>query len=341
MSITLGEIATRLGCELSGDPGTPVASVATLSCATEGTISFFANSAYEEALRSTGASAVILREADLDKCPASALISTNPYLIFAHVAQLLYPDKAASPGIHAQANVADSAKVANTAHVAANAYIDADTEIGEHVYVGPGAVVGPRCRVGGQSRLMANCTLVQDVTIGLRSIIHSGAVIGSDGFGNAMSDQGWVKVKQVGGVIIGDDVEIGCNTTVDRGAIGDTIIENGVRLDNLIQIAHNVRIGEHTAMAGMTGIAGSTIIGKRCLFAGKAASVGHIRICDDVVVAAQTYVSKDISEPGVYTASFPAEKDKTWKRKAARFRRIEDIMRRIKALEKKSGANDE
>ena len=158
--------------------------------------------------------------------------------------------------------------------------------------------------------------------------------MGSDGFGNAMGDAGWVKVKQLGGVRIGDDVEIGSNTTVDRGAIGDTIIENGVRLDNLVQIAHNVHVGEHTAMAAMTGIAGSAIIGKRCLFAGRSGSVGHVSICDDVIVSACSFVSKDIREPGVYTGSFPAEKDKTWKRNAARFRKIADIVKRISELEK-------
>jgi UDP-3-O-[3-hydroxymyristoyl] glucosamine N-acyltransferase len=335
MSITLGEIATQFGCELTGDPATPISAVATLSSGREGAISFFANSAYADALASTSASAVILKDSELEKCPVAALISSNPYLTFARVALALYPDEVMTPGIHARACVDETSRIADTAHVAANAFIDADCELGEYVYVGPGAVVGPRCRVGDRTRLLANCTLVQDVTIGLRGIIHSGAVVGSDGFGNAMSGQGWVKVKQVGGVVIGDDVEIGSNTTVDRGAIGDTVLENGVRLDNLVQIAHNVHVGEHTAMAGMTGIAGSTTIGKRCMFAGRSGSVGHVTICDDVIVSACTFVSKDVKEPGVYSASFPAEKDKNWKRKAARFRRIDDIVNRIKVLEKK------
>ncbi len=335
MSITLGELATQFGCELVGDPSLAISSVATLSSGREGAISFFANTAYVKALASTSASAVILGASDLEKCPVPALISSNPYLTFARVALALYPDEIMSPGIHASACVADTSRIADTAHVAANAFIDSDCDIGEHVYVGPGVVVGPRCRIGNQTRLLANSTLVQDVTIGLRGIVHSGAVVGSDGFGNAMSSEGWVKVKQVGGVRIGDDVEIGSNTTVDRGAIGNTVLENGVRLDNLVQIAHNVHVGEHTAMAAMTGIAGSTTIGKRCMFAGRAGSVGHVTICDDVIVSACTFVSKDVIEPGVYTASFPAEKDKNWKRKAARFRRIDDIINRIKALEKK------
>jgi UDP-3-O-[3-hydroxymyristoyl] glucosamine N-acyltransferase len=335
MSITLGELATQFGCEVSGDPTVVVSTVASLSSGQQGAISFFANSAYSIALASTAASAVILKESDLDQCPVAALVSSNPYLTFARVAAVLHPDAIMSPGIHASACVADSAKVADTAHVAANSFIDTDCTIGEHVYVGPGVVVGPRCRIGEQTRLLANCTLVQDVVIGARGVIHSGAVVGSDGFGNAMSDEGWVKVKQIGGVRIGDDVEIGANTIVDRGAIGDTVLGNGVRLDNLVQIAHNVRVGDHTAMAAQTGIAGSATIGSRCLFGGRSGTVGHITLCDDVIVSGCTMISKDISEAGVYTGSFPAEKDKKWKRNVVRFRRSEDIVNRIKALEKK------
>ena len=336
MSQTLGELATRFGCDLVGDPATEISSVATLPAAAAGSISFFANKAYREALKNTKAAAVIVGKADVNDCPVAALVSNNPYLTYARVAEVLYPDDALAAGIHPTATVNPSAIVSATAEISANAYVDREAVIGEHVFVGPGAVIGPGCIVGDQSRVLANSTLVRDVVIGCRSTIHSGAVIGSDGFGNAMSnnDSGWVKVRQVGGVRVGDDVEIGCNTVIDRGAIGDTIISNGVRLDNLIQIAHNVEIGEHTAMAGMTGIAGSAKIGKRCMFAGRSGSVGHVSICDDVIVAACSFVSKDITEPGVYNGAFPAEKDKNWKRKAARYRRIEDIVQRISDLEK-------
>jgi len=336
MSLTLGELATQFGCEVAGDPAVRISGVATLAAADAGAISFFANSAYGDALAATKASAVILKDSDLDKCPVNALISENPYLTYARVADAIFPDPPPDAGVHASAHVSETARVARSAQIAANAVVDADCEIGEHVYIGPGVFVGPRCRVGDRSRLAANCTLVQDVTIGKRSIIHSGAVIGSDGFGNAMSDSGWVKVKQLGGVLIGDDVEIGANTTVDRAAIDNTIIGNGVRLDNLIQIGHNAVVGEHTAMVTMTAIGGSAIVGKRCMFAGRTGCVGHITICDDVIVSATSWISKDIKEPGVYTASFPAEKDKSWKRKAARIRRIEDIVDRIKKLEKSS-----
>ena len=330
----LGQIATRFGCELVGDPDVDISSVATLAGAGTGAISFYANTAYADSLRNTTASAVVLKAADLELCPASALLHDNPYLLYARIADVLYPDPEFVPGVHALAVVASSATVDPGARIEAHAVIEEEANVAAGASVGPGAVVGRRCSIGEGTRLLANVTLVQDVHIGKRCIVHPGAVIGSDGFGNAMSESGWVKVKQVGGVRIGDDVEIGSNTTIDRGAIGDTEIEDGVRLDNLVMIAHNVRVGAHTAMAGMTGIAGSTTIGRRCLFAGQSGTVGHIDVCDDVVVGAKSYLSKDVTEPGVYSGSFPAEKDKTWKQKAARFRRIDDMFRRIGKLEK-------
>ncbi len=334
MQARLGELAVRFGCELVGDPAYSVERVATLANAGPDALSFLANPAFRASLQTTRAGAVILRKEDADSCPAAALIARDPYTVYARIAALLHPPATFRPGIHSRAVVADSASVAETAHIAANAVIGDDSEIGDEVTIGPGCVVGPRCRVGRGSRLHANVTLVEDVRLGKRCIVHPGAVIGADGFGNARGDDGWVKVPQLGGVNIGDDVEIGANTTIDRGAIEDTVIENGVRLDNLIQIAHNVHIGEHTAMASLSGVSGSTVIGKRCMFAGQSGIVGHIRICDDVVIGGATMVSKDIREPGFYTGSFPAEKDRDWKRKVARFRRLGDLVRRVEKLEK-------
>ncbi len=334
MQLRLGELARRFGCELLGDPESAVSRVATLANADPDAISFLANSAYRQELQSTRAGAVILREQDAEACPVPALVCPGPYETYARVASLLHPAPAYPPGVDPSAVVAVSASIASGAHVSANAVVGEDAVIAEGVVIGPGAVVGPRCRVGSGTRLHANVTLVEDVTLGERCIVHSGAVIGCDGFGNARSDSGWIKVPQVGGVRIGDDVEIGANTTIDRGAIEDTVIENGVRLDNLIQIAHNVRIGEHTAMASLSGVSGSTVIGKRCMFGGQSGIVGHIRICDDVVIGGATMVSKDITEPGFYTASFPAEKGAEWKRKVARFRRLGDLANRIARLEK-------
>mgnify|MGYP001813554114 CR=1 FL=1 len=339
MARSLGELAVQFGCELIGDPAVTVDRVATLASAGAGQLSFFANRLYREDLLSTGAAAVVIKPADADHCPVNALLADDPYLAYARMAAELHPEPAAMPGIHEAASVAASATLANGVEVAANATVGDEAQIGENVLIGPGAVIGPRCHVGDDTRILANATLVQDVSIGKRCIIHPGAVIGSDGFGNAMSDSGWVKVPQVGGVRIGDDVEIGANTTIDRGAIDDTVIEDGVRIDNLVQIAHNVRVGAHTAMAAFTGISGSTVIGKRCMFAGQAGIVGHISICDDVVVGGATMISKDITKPGFYTGSFPGEPDRDWKRRVARFRRLDDLAKRVAALERNNKDN--
>ena len=336
MGKSLGELAAAYGCELDGDPDVVVSRVATLSNAGAGDLTFFANKVYRDDLRATSAAAVVLTEADVDDCPVASLVAEDPYLVYARMAGELHPEPALAPGVSESASVDAGADVAPTAQVCANATISATARVGDHAYIGPGAVVGPRCVVGGESRILANATLVQDVVIGERCIVHPGAVIGSDGFGNAMSDAGWVKVPQVGGVVIGNDVEIGANSTIDRGAIDDTVIGNGVRIDNLVQIAHNVRVGDHTAMAAFTGISGSTVIGQRCMFAGQAGIVGHISICDDVVVGGATMISKDITVPGFYTGSIPGEPDRTWKRRVARFRRLDELADRVAALEKRS-----
>ncbi|MEX2124150.1 MAG: UDP-3-O-(3-hydroxymyristoyl)glucosamine N-acyltransferase [Woeseia sp.] len=334
MQASLGDLATRFGCELVGDPQSAVTHVATLANAGPQSLSFLANPAYRAELAKTRAAAVVLRAQDAESCPVPALICVDPYETYARIAGVLHPPASFAGGVHETAVVSASARVSDSAHIAAHVVVGDDAVVSDRACIGPGSVLGPRCRVGEGTCLHANVTLVEDVRIGKRCIVHPGAVIGCDGFGNARSDTGWIKIPQIGGVRIGDDVEIGANTTIDRGAIDDTIIENGVRLDNLIQIAHNVRIGEHTAMAALTGVSGSTVIGKRCMFAGQSGIVGHISICDDVVIGGATMVSKDIREPGFYTASFPAEKDKDWKRKVARFRRLDDLVRRVARLEK-------
>jgi UDP-3-O-[3-hydroxymyristoyl] glucosamine N-acyltransferase len=334
MQARLGELAVRFGCDLIGDPERTVGRVATLANAGPDALTFLANPAYRPTLLTTQAGAVVLRSVDADSSPVPVLIAADPYAVYARIASHLHPPETFAAGIHERAVVSPSARISGTAHIAANAVVGDGAEIADEVAIGPGCIVGPRCRIGRGSRLHANVTLVEDVRLGQRCIVHPGAVIGADGFGNARDDSGWIKVPQIGGVSIGDDVEIGANTTIDRGAIDDTVIENGVRLDNLIQIAHNVHIGEHTAMASLSGVSGSTVIGKRCMFAGQSGIVGHIRICDDVVIGGATMVSKDIREPGFYTGSFPAEKDREWKRKVARFRRLGDLVRRVEKLEK-------
>ena len=333
MPISLGELATRFGCELIGNPDSVVSGLASLPNATAESLTFLASKAYKEQLSSTKAAAVVLRPGDAADSPVASLLHDDPYACYARMATVICPPPAYAPGVHASAVIDATASVSESAHLAPQVVIGERSTVGNNVYLGPGTVVGPDCRIGDDCRFIANVTLARAVVIGKRGIFHPGVVLGADGFGNAMSAEGWIKVPQVGGVRIGDDVEIGANTTVDCGAIEDTVIEDGVRIDNLCMIAHNVQIGAHTAMAGMSGIAGSTTIGKRCMFAGMGGAVGHISICDDVIIGAKSFASKDITEPGTYLASFPAEPARDWAKKVGRFRRIEALQARVRKLE--------
>jgi UDP-3-O-[3-hydroxymyristoyl] glucosamine N-acyltransferase len=334
MPISLGELATRFGCDLDGDPDIVVNSVASLSNAGSDCISFLSNPALKKQLSATQAAAVILRADDAGGCPVASLVNKDPYASYARVAALLHPPPDVVAGIHASAVVADSASIAASAQVDALAFIGERAVIGENVYVGPGCVIGPDCVVGDDCRFIANVTLPRKVQIGKRGLIHPGAVIGADGFGNAMTAEGWLKVPQIGGVCIGDDVEIGSNTTIDCGAIGDTVIEDGVRIDNLCQIGHNAYVGAHTALAGASGISGSTTVGKRCMFGGQSGTVGHITLCDDVILSGRAMITKNITEPGVYASHFPSEKLRDWQKRVAKFRRIDGLYERVGKLEK-------
>lgn len=335
MAISLGELAERFGCELIGDAGAQVERLGTLATAGPDALTFLASDAYRKQLPSTKAAAVILKAADAPDCPVAALVSDDPYASYARMAAVVCPPPAYAPGIHATAVVAESAEVAASAHVAANAVVEDNAVIGDNVYVGPGAVIGPNCILGNDCRVLANATLVRDVAVGERCIFHPGSVVGSDGFGNAMTPDGWLKVPQVGGVRIGDDVEVGASTAIDCGAVGDTIIGNGVRLDNQVHIAHNVEVGDHTAMAAFVGISGSVKIGKRCMFAGMAGVAGHLEICDDVVILGKGMVSKSINKPGAYAGKFPVEEVRTWNRRVASLRRLDKLQNRVSELEKK------
>jgi UDP-3-O-[3-hydroxymyristoyl] glucosamine N-acyltransferase len=334
MPIKLGELAAKFDCELVGDPDVTIDNVAGLQNAGPGSLSFLSNPKFRKQLAATGAAAVVLRAEDVDDSPTASLVSDNPYADYARMAGVIHPPPAHVAGIDASAVIAPTAEVSPTAHIAANVSIGDRSTIGENVYVGPGTVIGPDCNVANDCRLIANVTLVRDVRLGLRGILHPGVVIGADGFGNAMTPEGWIKVPQLGGVRIGNDVEIGANTTVDCGAIEDTVIEDGVRIDNLCHIGHNVYIGAHTAVAGMSGISGSATVGKRCLLAGQSGIVGHIKVCDDVVVSGKAVISKDVTEPGVYAGTFTAEPAREWNRKVARFRRLDQLIERVRKLEK-------
>jgi UDP-3-O-[3-hydroxymyristoyl] glucosamine N-acyltransferase len=320
---SLGELAVRFGLTLRGDPSLNVRSVATLSRANSGALSFLANSRYRRQLESTRATAVILSAEDEAHCPVAALVDPNPYLAYARIATLMHPEIIPEPGIHASAVVARGAQVASSASIGPLAVIEEGAQIGERVLVGPGCIVQMGASVGADSTLWSRVNLYPRVTLGQRCLLHAGAVVGADGFGFAPNDGAWVKVPQVGSVRIGDDVEIGANTTIDRGAIDDTVVENGVKLDNQIQVGHNVIIGAHTAIAACTGISGSTVIGQRCMIGGMVGFAGHLTIADDVVVTGCSLVSASIKKPGSYSSGMPTVETRLWRRMVAHLRRLD------------------
>lgn len=338
MTRTLGELATLCGAELRGDADLEIRGVATLLNATNEQVAFLANPKYRSQLAATQAAAVILDPATAGDWSGAALIAQNPYLAYARVAGAFVRREPIPPGVHATATVASDARIAGSARIGPGAVIGPGVEIGDDVEIGANCVIAEKCRVGAMTRLAANVTLYDQVVIGSRCLLHSGVVIGADGFGHApvgpVGESSWEKVPQLGAVRIGDDVEIGANTTIDRGALDDTIIETGVRLDNLIQVAHNVHIGAHTAIAGTTAIAGSTRIGSHCMIAGGVGIAGHLEIASGVTILARTLVTHSIREEGVYAGSHPMEEVHAWRKNNARLRRLDELARRVAALEK-------
>lgn len=330
---SLGELARATGAELRGDPASRVSGLAGLEEAGPDQVSFLGDRHYRRHLAGTRAAAVILAEADAASCPVAALVAEDPYLGYARAAQLLYPVSPPTPGRHPSAAVSERAQVDESAWVGPQAVVEAGARIGPECLVGPGCVVGRDVHIGAATRLVANVTICEGVRIGRRVLVHPGAVLGSDGFGLANDHGVWVKIPQLGGLRVGDDVEIGANTSIDRGALRHTVIEDGVKLDNQIQVAHNVRIGEHTAVAGCVGIAGSAEIGRRCTLAGQVGVVGHLKIADDVHVTARSVVYQSVIEPGVYSSGVPLQKNRAWLRNFPRFRQLDEMARRIKALE--------
>lgn len=335
-SFRLGEIATALGAELKGDPDLEVTGLATLQAATPGQISFLANPSYAKYLANTQASAVIMSPAAVGDSEINALLLDNPYLGYARLSHWFDPEPVAQPGIHPSAVVDPDARVADTASIGPNVVIEAGVVVGEQVVIGAGTVIGARAQIGAATVIRPRVTLAHDVVLGQRCHILSGAVIGSDGFGFANEKGVWQRIAQLGRVVLGDDVEVGANTTIDRGALDDTLIGDGVKLDNLIQIAHNVQIGDHSAMAAMVGIAGSTRIGRHCVFGGASGVAGHLEIADQVHLTGMTLVTGDIREAGVYSSGTSADTNRQWRKNAVRFRQLDDLARRIRDLEKKS-----
>lgn len=336
---TLAAVAARFGVQLRGDAAHAIDGVATLALAGPSDIGFLANPRYHSQLATSRAGAIVLSAADAADWAGNSLIADDPHVAFARIATLFERQPSVVSGIHASAAVSPRARIAASASIGAFCVIGENAVIEDGVLLGAHCIVGPDCTVGAQSRLVARATLVQQVTLGKRVLVHPGAVIGADGFGLAFdrsaSDQGsWLKMPQLGGVRIGDDCEIGANTTIDRGALGDTVLGDDVRLDNQIQIAHNVTIGAHTALAGCAAVAGSTTIGRYCLIGGAAGILGHLSIADHVTVTAMTLVTHSIHEAGEYSSGTPIQPNRQWRRNAARFRHLDEIARRIEAIEK-------
>lgn len=330
---SLHDLIARFGGELVGDGGTRVARVASLANARQGDLTFLSDSRHSALVGKTRASAVLLGPQARDLTDLPRIITDNPYAYFARVQALLNPRAAARPGIDASAVVCTSASIPASASIGANAVVGEAVKLGEGVVIGPGCVLGDRAEIGDGSLLHANVTIYHDCVVGRHCVLHSGAVIGADGFGFAEDQGRWIKIPQVGRTVLGDDVEIGANTTVDRGALDDTVIENGAKIDNLVQVGHNCRIGEHTAIAGCTGIAGSANIGRRCKVGGAAMIGGHLDIADDTTVSGCTVINKSVHVGGVYTSILPFMPHRDWVKNAPHIRHLEKLAGRIKQLE--------
>lgn len=332
MAITLNDIVARLGGELSGDGSQLIHAIAPLEGAGPGTAAFLSNPKYRKQLAATAASVVILSPEVVADCPVATIATPQPYLYFARLSQWLNPPARPAPGVHELARV--ESPVPDSVSVGPGAWVGPNVVFGENVVVGANCTIGAGVALGADTVLHPNVSIYAGCCLGQRVLVHSGAVIGADGFGFARESDGcWVKIPQVGRVLIGDDVEIGANTTIDRGALGDTVIEEGVKLDNQIQVGHNVRIGAHAALAGCVGIAGSARIGRRCTIGGGAIILGHLEITDDAHVSAGTLVAKSISNKGSYTGTVPFMAHDDWLRNFSRLRHLDAMADKIRALE--------
>lgn len=333
MAMRLDAIVAALGGKLLGAGDTKIRRVATLQSAGPGDVAFLSQARYRSLLCSTRASALILPPSEKDATSLPRIICEDPYLYFAQVAQLFSPPERVTPGVHASAVIESDATVDPTAQIGAGAYVGHLASIGAHTVIGPGCFIGNESIVGQDCRLNANVSIYHRCRLGSRAIIHAGVVIGADGFGMALKDGVWVKIPQTGCVVIGDDVEIGANSTIDRGTLDDTVIEDGVKLDNQIQVGHNVSIGAHSALAGCVGIAGSARIGRRCTLGGGAIVLGHLEIADDVHISAATLVTKSIPKGGNYAGAYPFGEQRKWMRSAVALRHLDELVKRVEDLE--------
>jgi len=334
ISYKLQEIADHLGAELRGDPDCQITGLNTLELGQTGDLAFLANKAYEGYLSTTQASAVLVEPRFAEEVSSNALVLKNPYVGYAKISAWFDTSAQVFSGIHPTAVVADSAVLAADVAIGPHATIGERVRIDAGTSIGAGVSIGNDSTIGGDSRLFSNVTVYHGVSIGRNAVIHSSTVIGADGFGFANDAGSWVKIHQLGGVEIGDNVEIGACTTIDRGALGNTIINDGVIIDNHVQIAHNVSIGENTALAAYAGISGSTTIGKNCIFAGQAGSVGHITVADGVGAQARCTISKSTRKAGSYSSGLLLSETSAWRKNAVRFGQLDDMARRLKKLEK-------
>lgn len=334
VSYSLREIAAQLGGEVQGDDTVVVSRMASLTGARSGDLSFLANSKYRSQLSSTAASAVVIGPDDANATALPRIVTGNPYAYFAKVSSLLNPVVPVVPGVHPTADVHPSAVIDPTASIGAHVTIGAHVRVEKNAVLGPGCAVGDGVRIGEDTRLHANVTVYDGCEIGARCVLSSGVVIGADGFGYAEEQGRWVKIPQVGRVQIQDDVDIGSNTTIDRGALDDTVIEQGVKLDNLIQIGHNCRIGAHTVIAGCVGIAGSAKIGRHCKIGGAAMILGHLEIADGVTISPGSMITRTLTQADTYTALMPFQRHADWLRTAANLRHLDQMAVRIGQLEK-------
>ncbi|PSU81042.1 UDP-3-O-(3-hydroxymyristoyl)glucosamine N-acyltransferase [Photobacterium phosphoreum] len=339
--ITLAELADKLGAELHGDGTTKIHSIASMGKATTGQITFLSDSKYRQQLSQCQADAVMLREADVEFFNGNMLVVKDPYLSYALVAQLLDTTPVAAMDIAASAYVDPTATLGNNVAIGHNAVIEAGVQLGDNVQIGAGCFIGKNAVIGSNTKLWANVTIYHDVVLGSQCLVQSSTVIGADGFGYANDKGEWVKIPQLGSVRIGNRVEIGACTSIDRGALEDTVIADNVILDNQMQIAHNVQIGYGTAMAGGTIVAGSTTIGKYCIIGGASVLNGHIKIADGVTITGMGMVMRSIEEKGMYSSGIPLQPNKEWRRTATRVHRIDDMNKRLKAVEKQLKAKDE
>jgi UDP-3-O-[3-hydroxymyristoyl] glucosamine N-acyltransferase len=333
--MTLGELAGQIGASLRGDGQVRIHGVAVLQSAGPGELSFLSNPRYRRFLSATRAEAVLVTPADADRVPVAALVVDDPYLAFARASGLLHPRPEVTPGQHPSALVDPAALVSPGAWVGPLCVVEAGARIAAGVFLGPCCIVARDCEVGAGSRLVARVTLCEGTRIGERVVVHPGAVLGREGFGFAWDGERWLRVPQLGRLILGNDVEVGANTTIDRGALEDTVIGDGVILDNQIQIAHNVRVGEHTAIAACTGISGSTRLGRNCLVGGDVGITGHLTIGDGVLLAAGAKVTRDLPGPGRYGGVLPVDPDPLWRRNVGRIRHLDELARRLIRLERR------